>query len=913
MIEVRLLGPPRVERDGVLVAFDTRKAVALLAHLAVTDRPRPRDALANMLWRDNDPERARGALRRTLSTLRIAVGAERVEATRDHVRLIKDAGMAVDIDRFRALRAQGELEPAADLFRGDFLEGFAIRDAPDFEDWTRGEADGLRRELIATLADLAGDREASGDLTGALDSVHRWLSLDPLHEPAHRALIRLYAATGDRAAALVQYRECVRTLSRELGVPPLRETTELYEAINRGSYAPPTPAARSAPARPEPRPSPFVGRAGDLRALRTVYDGISGDGRLALIEGEAGIGKTRLAEELLSGLRAEGAQVLVGRAYEEEAGLAYAPLIDALRGRSRQDDDWLDRTADRALGEAARLVPELAEGRPAASWAPVDGPGAETRFLAGVWDTLCAAGAGRSPGALLIDDAQWADDATLALLSYGLRRLTGRSLLVVLTWRTPHDHPLRRAAAAVARAGSGTVLGLDRLDEAAVGELVQATRPGGGDRGVSRRLWETTEGVPLLLVEYLRTLGEADGPLPTGARDLLRARVDPVSEMGRQVLSAAAVLGRSFDVDTVRAVSGRTDEETVTALEEVVRRGVVREGALDYDFGHELLRALVYDETSLARRRLLHARAAEVLGGPAAAVARHLQLAGRDAEAAQVFRRAGEEAREVFANAEALGHLRAALALGNPDRAGLHTAIGDLQMVMGDYPGAQLTLETAAAGAAAGELAAVEHRLGRLQHRRGEYVLAEAHLRAALSSAPATDLAARAGITADLSLTAHARGDADRASSLGREAAALAEQSGDLRARCQAHNLLGMLATAAGDIEPALEDLRRSRELADQTGDHDLRVAVLNNLALAHRARGELASAIELTAVALDLCTTRGDRHREAALHNNLADLLHATGRPDEAMVHLKAAVEIFAEVGAEEEPRPEIWKLVRW
>ena len=911
MIEVKLLGPPRVERDGALVTFDTRKALALLAHLALSDRPRPRDALAGLLWRDNDPERARGALRRTLSTLRGAVGAERVEATRDHVRLVKGPGMAVDVDRFRALRAQGQLDLAADLFRGDFLEGFAIRDAPYFEDWTRGEADGLRRELIATLADLAAAREAAGDQFGALAAVQRWLSLDPLHEPAHRALIRLYAATGDRAAALVQYRECVRTLSRELGVPPLRETTQLYEAINRGSFAPPAPAAALATPGERP-PSPFVGRAADLRALRAAYDGMSGDGRVALIEGEAGIGKTRLAEELLTELRREGAQVLVGRAYEEEAGLAYAPLVDALRDRLRQGDEWLDAAEDRALGEAARLVPALGEGRAATNAATSDGPGAETRFLAGVWDTLYAASAGWRPGALLIDDAQWADDATLGLLAYGMRRLSGRALFVVLTWRTPHDHVLQRTAAAAARAGNGAVVRLDRLDEAAVSELVRAAGHAERDPSVSHRLWATTEGVPLLLVEYLRTLGDTVGPLPTGARELLRSRLDPVSETGRQVLSAAAVLGRSFDVDTVRAVSGRTDVETVAALEEAVGRGLIREGTIDYDFGHELLRGLVYDETSLARRRLLHGRAAESVGGPSAVVARHLQLAGCDRDAARAFRQAGEQARAVFANAEALGHLRAALALGHPDQTGLNTAIGDLQTVMGDYPGALLSLETAASGPEVHDLSAVEHRLGRLQHRRGEYVLAESHLQAALAAAPVTDPASRAGITADLSLTAHSRGDANQAWLLARESAELAQQSGDTRSRCQAYNLLGMLATAEGDTDSALDQLRQSRELADHVGDHDLRVAVLNNLALAHRARGELASSIELTTVALDLCTTRGDRHREAALHNNLADLLHASGRPD-AMAHLKAAVEIFAEVGSEEAPRPEIWKLVRW
>ena len=912
VIEVNLLGPPRVERDGRLVAFDTRKAVALLAHLALSAGPRPRDALADLLWPDNDLEHARGALRRTLSTLRNAVGAEFVEATRDHVLLVRGAQFEVDVDRFRALRASGDLEGAVAVFQGELLEGFAVRDAPDFEDWVRVEAEGLRRELTATLAGVAEAREAAGDRAGAVDAVRRWLSLDPLHEPAHRALIRLYAATGDRAAALVQYRECVRTLSRELGVPPLTETTQLYDAINRGTYvpvAPPPPASR-APESPVPL---FVGRADDLSALQAVYDGIGTDGRAVLVEGEAGIGKTRLAEELLTALRARGARVLVGRAHEDEAGLAYAPLVEMLGGRLREDDGWLDDVEVAALGEAARLVPALAEHRRAGGITPFDGPGAETRFLSGVWDTLASAAGGSPPGVLLLDDAQWADDATLGLLGYGLRRLAGRPLLVVLTWRTPHEHPLRRAAAATATATGGAVRRLDRLGEDAVGELLRSARPGDLDPAAARRLWETTEGVPLLLVEYLRVLGGDDqGPMPAGARDLMRARIEPVSETARQVLSAAAVLGRSFDVDTVRAVSGRTDEETVTALEEVVRRGLVREGDLDYDFGHELLRALVYDETSLARRRLLHGRAADALHAPAA-VARHLQLAGREPDAARAFRQAGDEARSVFANAEALSHLRTALSLGHPDVVGLQTAIGDLQTVMGDYAGALASLESAAAAGVPEDLAEVQHRIGRLHHRRGEYALAEARLHTALAATAPADTAARASITVDLSLAAHSRGDTDQARALAEQARALAADAGDPRSLCQAHNLLGMLATTDGDTDGALENLRRSKELADELGDHDLRVATLNNLALAHRGRGDLAGATDLTVAALDLCTALGDRHREAALHNNLADLLHAAGRSEDAMAHLKAAVEIFSEIGSEDEPQPEIWKLVRW
>jgi DNA-binding SARP family transcriptional activator len=916
-----LLGPPRVERDGVAVAFDTRKALALLAVLALADRPRPRDVLAELLWPEHDAEHARGALRRTLSALRSAIGAEAVDATRDRVSLARGGGLRVDVDVFRSAAAEGRLADAVAAFRGEFLEGFGLRDAPGFDDWQRSEADALGRELASVLARLV---EETGDVAVA----QRWLELDPLHEPAHRALIRLHAERGDRAAALAQYRECVRTLSRELGVPPLAETTRLYEAISEGTLE--APAAAPPPA-PTLRRAPLVGRDREWAALAGVYDGIAEDGLAALLEGEAGIGKTRLAEELVAHARERGAAVLGGRAYEEEAALAYGPLVEALRRRLRDDDAWVGGVGERALCEAARLLPDLSTTPPP----PLDGPAAQARFLDGVWETLAAAAAGPVPGLLVIDDVQWADEATLGLLAYGARRLAGRRMLLLLTSRAP----LRRVPAGV--------ITLDRLGEDDVGELLRAH---GGPSNLAPRLYAETEGVPFLLVEYLNALGaDPDWSLPAGARELLLARLDPVSETGRQVLAAAAVIGRSFDVDTVRAASGRGDEETVGALEELVGRGLVREGRFDYDFAHEQLRRLVADETSLARRRLLHGRVADALaagkglagagpsggkglagagpssggalpaGGAAATdgrsaeIARHLRLAGRDDEAATAYRRAAAYARSLFANAEALEHLRAALAVGDPEPGSLHAAIGDLQTLQGEYGAALASYETAAALSAPEALGEIEHRLGQVRHRRGEWALATTHFEAALAATPEDELAARARITADLSLSAHDGGDPERAAALAEAARALAEEAEDPRALGQAHNLLGALATSGGAAEDALQHLRRSLELAESTGDPGARVAALNNLALAHRARGELDEALELTGAALDLCAAQGDRHREAALHNNLADLLHAAGRHEDAMAQLKHAVAIFAEVGAEGEPQPEVWKLARW
>jgi DNA-binding SARP family transcriptional activator/tetratricopeptide (TPR) repeat protein len=919
VIEVSLLGPPRVERDRTHVTFETRKAVALLAVLALSERARTRDSLADLLWPDNDPDHARAALRRTLSDLRSGIGGDVLEATPDHVLLVKGPGLCVDVDRFRDLCRSGRAARAVDLFRGDFLEGLAVRQAPEFEGWVQVQDTELRRELTAALAALTHDCEEAGDLEAGVAAARRWVATDPLHEPAHQALIRLYAATGDRAAALSQYRECVRTLSRELGVPPLRETKALYEAVNLGTFVVsdrPAPRPRGAPVG-EP---PLVGRAEQLAVARGAYDTLDADGRVLLIEGEAGIGKTRLAEEVLAAVKRRGGRVAVGHAYEGEAGLAYAPVIEALGERLREEQAWSRMLDPRVRAEAARLVPDLGSGRASDVPGGLDGPGAESRFLSAVWETLLAAVDGDRPGALFFDDVHWADEATRALLAYGLRRLTGRPVLVVLAWRTPYDDALRHAVTAAVRAGRGLTLHLERLGPEDVRGLVRATgrEDGSFDPG---SLWEATEGVPLLLVEYLRGVSDpanpadpTDGAVPAGARDVLRARLAPVSETGRQVLSAAAVLGRSFDADTVRAVSGRTEDETVTALEEVVGRGLVVETAHAYDFAHHLLRRVVHDETSLARRRLLHGRAAVLPGAPDATVARHLRLAGRELEAAQAFRRAGSRARAVFANAEALAHLRAALALGHPDRSALLREIADVQVLTGDYAAALQSLEEAAALCSTGELASVEQRLGRLRQRRGDHLLAVAHLEAALAAAAEGDRRLRAEILVDLSDAVEAGGDLSRADRLAAEALELAESSGDVRAIGRARNAAGMLATARGRHDLALEHFDACLALAAESGDPELRVAAWNNAALARRSRGELEEAIRLTRQALDLCAAVGDRHREAALHNNLADLLHDAGIEEQAMEELKRAVGAFADIGADqEEPEAGIWRLVRW
>ncbi len=983
-LRLALLGAPRLEVDGAALRVDTRKAVALLAYLAYRGGRHGRDELAALLWPDGDDAHARAALRRTLSALNQALGGTaRVAADRIGLELVAP-GMDLDVDRFRRLvvacdahghepeRACGACaEPLAEavaLHRGNFLAGFALRDAPEFEDWQFAEAEALRREHAAALQRLVVGLAVQGRWQPAIANAERWLALDPLHEPAHRQLMRLYAWSDQRGAAIRQYRACVRVLDEELGVPPLEETTDVYQEVTEGRVGPPPTApagtAKTGGAAPpvvvedpgvQTARIPLVGRDAQWAALLEAWAGVErhGKGRLIGLTGEAGVGKTRLADDLAAHVRMAHGEVLVCPSYEGER-LAYGPLADGLRAALARPDgtDWVRDLEPHWLAEVARLLPELAPLVPDGPIVPPpDGPGAQGRLLEGLRRAVLAAASGERPGVLLLDDLHWADDATLDAVGYLVRRLDRSPLLVLAAWRgedLPRGHHLRRVVAEGQRARTATTLTLDRLDRAATAELVRTVSP--VHTAATEELYQRTEGLPLLLVHYLAALGGAEAAegtllaegtspaegrlpaLPSGARELFQARLEGVSAAAWQLLTTAAVIGRSFDADIVREASGRSDDEAIAAIDELVRLGLIHEvagAATSYDFSHEQMRLLVDEQAGLARRRLLHRRVAQALIRQArghaipaqpASIGHHLQLAGRDAEAAEWFERAGAQAAALYANREAVDHYQTALALGHPEPVRLEIALGDLHTLLGEYGSALAAYETAAAHCGPDELATVEHKLGRLHHRRGDWEAAEAHLEAALAALPAASPpddalagATRARLLADRSLTAHRRGRTDQAGELAAQALDLAEAAGDPAALAQCHNLVGMLATSVGDHERARRHLERSLVIAETLADPAARVAALNNLALAHQAAGRVDEALELTTAALDLCTAQGDRHRQAALHNNLADLLRAAGRLDEAMIHLKQAVAIFTEVGEPDRLQPAIWQLVEW
>jgi tetratricopeptide (TPR) repeat protein len=687
--------------------------------------------------------------------------------------------------------------------------------------------------------------------------------------------------------------------------------------------------------------------------------------------GEAGSGKTSLVRELVSVAADADGVIVAGRCHEGEEALPFVLAADLLRGcLSARPDLPAALSADTAA-LVGRLVPRLATAYPDVARPTLDSPVAVTRMYAAIAETLAAAvspvppagpgtkwspeqGAPKErasrparpaaprPAVVLVEDAHWADGSSLDLLGYLIRRVTELPALLVVSWRPEHASRLRSLRAAVAEQAAsdlGTAVELAPLDAGQLADLLRAVDRPDVEAG---RLFAETHGLPLLVRAYLqaaRPTAEETGSehgtdewWPTGSvRELLRDRLLAASEPTQQVLTAAAVLGGDCDADLLRSVSGRAEDEVVEAIDDAVSRLLLAEvapvggqAAPSYQFPHQALRRTAYDVATLARRRLLHGRAADALvrrherdpmSAATAVIADHLQRAGRDEEAAAWWWLAATRARELYAHADACAHLTRALELGYPEVVG-RIALGEVLISLGRYTGALAEFETAAAvvsDADRGQLAVIEHKLAEIQHRLGNWDLAAAHLAAVQELLPPDSPGLRARAYADQALVAYRAGDGQAAGALGAAALTAATDATDPGASAQALNVLGMVAASDGRVADAERHLRASLTQAQELAESGTVVAALNNLGrlLADAGRGDEALAVAEQALAAG--RHLGDQHRIAALHTNLADLLHAAGRQDEAMSHLKEAARRFAAVDAGATPRPEIWTLVEW
>ncbi|HEY6634329.1 MAG TPA: AAA family ATPase, partial [Acidimicrobiia bacterium] len=683
--------------------MDTRKAIAMLAYLTV-EGSADRESLAGLFWADSAPDRARATLRRTLSSLRGGIGPDAISADRDRVTL--QPGHRSDLADFDSSIAETSthghdlgdvcascLEPlqrVASLYRGDFLGAFSVKDAPEFEDWARSVTESYRLKAGEAFRRLAMAHAGQGDYGRALMAVGRWIALDELHEPAHRLAMLLHAWAGDRAGAIQAYRDCVAALDRELGVPPLEETTELYEAI-LDEDLPPAPGVRRSVRAHVAVPQEvrdMIDRHDAVATIEQMLDSMGDGPRLMVMTGESWMGKTRLLDHIRARAAEMGHRIVAGTAFRAESGLPYGVAVQLL---ADLDDgvEGIELLPDWVRDELYRLDPRSTTGAEQADMGQLGQLRLREAFL-----TLIETSASDRPVVLTIDDAQWTDPASANLLAHVQRRARRARLLTVIATRDLDSlHPALREIAS-------------EPDESIILRPLLGSDLGDQPDVDIDAILRATGGIPLLVQEAIESGGVE--PESSSVSKYMDSRRRRMSELGHQVLAAAAVLDGMCDASLLKDTSGRTEEEVVEAVEELVAAGMLREqddGRLTFTL--DVLETVMYESTSLVRRRLLHRRAAEAMAArPRAsqdvrvvtATADHLRAAGSD-DAAIWYRRAGDLSRDVFANEEAAASYELALALGHPETGEIRLALGELAMARGDYETATQELRTAASHA----------------------------------------------------------------------------------------------------------------------------------------------------------------------------------------------------------------------
>jgi hypothetical protein len=434
--------------------------------------------------------------------------------------------------------------------------------------------------------------------------------------------MRLYVRQGRRAAALRQYQTCVAILQKELGVEPEPETKRLYLGILERA-APATGATRGAAlatgrAAPPATDAPLVGRQVELTRLRRRLDAARrGAGQVILVTGEAGVGKSRLLEEMTSAAVARGTRLLGGRAWETEQILPFQPWVDAFRaGRAL---DAMREPAGRA--ELARLFPELGAG---AVLPLIAQEGHQRLFesLDAVLADLCRV----EPAVVVLEDLHWADEMSLRLFAFVARRLVDRPLLLVLSSR---DEDLAETPALARLVDELTPLShvehvaLGALSAPATATLVRALARAGSQAGrlaeIVGHAWDLSEGNPFVIVETMRAL--RDGRLPDGGgvelprrvREMIAARIGRLSPRAQELARVASVFTREFEFPVLQRAAALARRETAEAVEELVRRRIFDAVGERFDFTHSRLRHAVYQGLLAPRQQALHAAIGEAV------------------------------------------------------------------------------------------------------------------------------------------------------------------------------------------------------------------------------------------------------------------------------------------------------------
>ena len=696
---IRLLGDfSMIYADQQVTSLNTMRLQSLLAYLVLhRNAPQQRQHLAFLFWPDTTEAQARNNLRQLLHQLRQAFPTvEQFLSADTHTlhwhpvtpfhldvaafeQALTLADAATQRNDQHALQAS--LEQADGLYRGELLPGC-------YDEWILPERDRLRQSHLQALEQLLRLFEVQSDTDTAIRYAERLLRLDPLSEDLYRRLMRLFALKNDRASALRVYHTCVTTLQREMGVDPDLATRQVYERLLQQE----TPTIQPIIHQPLPTaPSTLIGRGHEWEQLLSAWQSAAEGGpHFVLVTGEAGIGKSRLAEDFLLWARQQGAVTAQARSYAAEGQLSLAPVSewlrsDGLRRPLRQlDEVWLT--------ELVRLLPELLAERPELPhYEPVTEYGQRQRFFEALAHAILSA---PQPLLLLLDDLQWCDQETLAWLHFLLRFDHTARLLVVGCAREeelPQQHPLHTFLLHLRSTMGVTDILLEPLDAAETARLASAVAKRELDLDEGLHMYYETNGYPLFVVEMVRaglereasSLSEADPTqvqsslddaltLPPRMQAVLVGRLLQLSASARGFVELAAIIGREFTLDLLSIIGNTDSESAVRVLDELWYKRIISEhGANSYDFTHDKLREVAYAEISVPQRHMLHRRVAQALEAMHAddldsvsgQLASHYERAGMIEQALPSYQRAAAVAQRLYANEDAIALLSRSLEL----------------------------------------------------------------------------------------------------------------------------------------------------------------------------------------------------------------------------------------------------------
>jgi DNA-binding SARP family transcriptional activator/tetratricopeptide (TPR) repeat protein len=924
------------------------RAARLLKVLAVQQgRYVPLAELIEVLWPDTLPQRPDRIVASLVSRLRHSLGPGRLDGDSGGYRLVRDRQTEVDLLDAEQLVVNAEQEiragqhgyaaVAAEQAVRLLTAGTTLADEPAAL-WVENTRRHVR-ELVRRARTVHWDAALElGECRAAISAAEAARSADPLDEAAARALMRAYAAAGEQAAALRVYESLRASLADELGVDPSGQTTTLFRRL----LSRPGPADEDGTRTAELRPAPptLVGRARELDAINALWSGaMRGRGGMAVVLGEAGIGKSALLSALIAKVERTGGLVVTTSCFEAEHSLYLQPLVEAVgRVVGRFDLGTVREIGGEWVGQLSQLVPRLARTVDAVPQLRATPEIEHRRNLEAITELLLRT-AERQPLLLLVEDMQNAGQSTVEALHFLASRLGTARLLTVVTERSVADPPRTAMLGDVA-----TVLRLERLTRSDVHVLVAHA----GVRYQAEELYQLTGGSPLFLTELIRhgrrVANDDAGELviPESLHQTVSARLAAIGDDVRDLLQQGAVLGGSFLLDDVAALTGASAESLALAAERALRMGLLVEQDTMFKFANDIVRKVAY--ASVPRPVLVsrHRRAAKLLADQPEAAAHQLVAADDWGAAAQAWLRAAEVAHLDFANKDAerlLGNaLRCATRAGEQRTAGqihlrrakvradlgrladaredceaavaIATEIGDEELesygleqlgwtalYARDALGATDLAERAshlAESAAAAPAARPSSLLllGRVRHWDGDYDgAASAYDRAldsaAGSSATATVLAYRGALLQHMDRFAEARSVLQRAVVMSREA-------GEFRLLLQALFFCGLARGDLGDFDGALRALGRALRLIDEFAITYYRAGILSTSSWLWREIGDLGRAREHAEEAIELAHRGGGAlELEQELHAllALADCELALGCTDEAAALVDRAV----------------------